>query len=81
MNYNGDFLNQNYNQVLHYYEPIAHNGKLPKNVLTLVHERLAEMYRDGKGTAVNPTKAAYHTRAAARYGSHPAYLIVEKVTD
>ncbi|MDE6288723.1 MAG: sel1 repeat family protein, partial [Muribaculaceae bacterium] len=80
MNYNGDFLNQNYTQVLHYYEPIAQNGRLPKNVLALVHERLAEMYREGKGTEVNPAKAAYHARAAAQLGSLPSYLIIENIS-
>lgn len=81
MNYNGDFLNQNYAQVLHYYEPIAQNGKLPKNVLALVHERLAEIYREGKGTKANQAKAAYHTRAAAQYGSLPSYLIIENISE
>lgn len=79
MNYNGDFLNQNYTQVLHYYEPIAKNGKLPKNVLALVHERLAKIYREGKGTKANPSKAAHHARIAAQYGSLPSYLIVEEI--
>lgn len=79
MNYNGDFLNQNYAQVLHYYEPIAQNGKLPKNLLALVNERLAEIYRNGKGTTPNPTKAAYYTRAAAKYGSLPSYKITEHI--
>ncbi len=79
MNYNGDFLNQNYTQALHYYEPIAKNGKLPKNVLALVNERLAKMYRDGKGTKANPSKADQHDRLAAHYGSLPSYLIVEEI--
>ncbi|MDE6279988.1 MAG: sel1 repeat family protein [Paramuribaculum sp.] len=79
MNYNGDFLNQNYKQVIHYYEPIARNGKLPANLLALVNERLAEIYRDGKGTEVNTTKAAEYARKAAQYGSLPAYLITENI--
>ncbi len=81
MNYNGDFLNQNYAQVLRYYEPIAQNGKLPKNVLAVVHERLAKIYREGLGTTANPAKAAYHAQAAANYGSLPAYIIIENITD
>lgn len=81
MNYNGDFLNQNYAQVLRYYEPIAKNGKLPKNVLALVHERLAKMYRDGKGTKANAEKAAYHARSAAQYGSLPSYIVIEGISE
>lgn len=81
MNYNGDFLNQNYTQVIHYYEPIAQNGKLPRPVLALVHERLAEMYRDGKGTKADSAKAARHARIAAQYGSLPAYKIIENISE
>lgn len=81
MNYNGDFLNQNYTQALHYYEPIAQNGKLPKTVLALVHERLAKMYGEGKGTKADPAKAAKHTRLAAQYGSLPSYLVIENITE
>ncbi len=79
MNYNGDFLNQNYAQAMRYYEPIAKNGKLPRPMLALVHERLAEMYRDGKGTGVNAAEAARHSRIAAQYGSLPSYIIVENI--
>lgn len=79
MNYNGDFLNQNYTQALRYYEPIARNGKLPRPMLALVHERLAEMYRDGKGTKANPAEATRHARIAAQYGSLPSYKIVESI--
>lgn len=81
MNYNGDFLNQNYTQVIHYYEPIAQNGKLPRPVLALVHERLAEMYRDGKGTKADSAKAAQHARIAAHYGSLPAYKVIENISE
>lgn len=80
MNYNGDFLNQNYTQVLHYYEPIVRNGKLPHNVLAVVHERLAKMYSEGKGTKVDREKAAQHLRKAAQYGSLSAYKTVENIT-
>ena len=79
MNYNGDFLNQNYAQALHYYEPIAKNGKLPKNVLAIVHERLAKIYREGNGIEANSAKAAQHARIAAQFGSLPSYLIVEEI--
>lgn len=79
MNYNGDFLNQNYARALNYYEPIARNGRLPRPILALVHERLADMYRTGKGTSPNPSAAARHTRLAAQYGSLPAYKQVENV--
>lgn len=80
MNYNGDFLNQNYKQAFHYYEPIARNGKLPKTVLALVNERLSEMYRDGKGTNVNAVKAQQYARAAAHCGSLSAYKAVERIS-
>lgn len=79
MNYNGDFLNQNYARAIYYYEPIARNGKLPKTLLALVNERLAEMYREGKGTKADASKAASYARAAARFGSLPAYKIVENM--
>lgn len=81
MNYNGDFLNQNYARAILYYEPIAQNGKLPKNVLATVHERLAKMYREGKGTKASTAKAAEHTRMAAQYGSLPAYKIIENINE
>ncbi len=64
MNYNGDFLNQNFARAIYYYEPISKNSKLPKTILSVVNKRLAEMYRDGKGTAVNKTKAAYYSSLA-----------------
>lgn len=78
MNYNGDFLNQNYARALYYYEPVARNGKLPRTVLALVHERLADMYQNGKGTKADLAKAAHHARLAADYGSLRAYNTVEK---
>lgn len=49
MNYNGDFLNQNYARAIYYYELIVKNGKLPKNVLDLVNERLSKISRKAKG--------------------------------
>ncbi|MDE5608533.1 MAG: sel1 repeat family protein [Muribaculaceae bacterium] len=79
MNYNGDFLNQNYARAILYYEPIARNAKLSHTVLALVNERLAEMYRDGKGVKADKAKADSYLRAAARYGSLPAYKAVEKL--
>lgn len=79
MNYNGDFLNQNYAQTLRYYEPIAQNGKLPRTVLALVNERLAQMYREGKGTKANTSKADYYLRKAAQNGSLTAYKSVENI--
>ncbi len=48
MNYNGDFLNQNYPQAIRYYEQISKNGKLPESVLTIVNTRLAEMQKSAK---------------------------------
>lgn len=81
MNYNGEFLNQNYAQALRYYEPIAKNGKLPKTVLAVVNDRLARMYREGKGTKANSAKAAQYAAAAAKYGSLPAYKIVEGISE
>lgn len=80
MNYNGDFLNQNYTQALRYYEPIAKNSKLPKPVLAKVHERLGKIYSEGHGTKADKTKAAAHYRAAAQYGSLPSYMIVENIS-
>ncbi len=79
MNYNGEFLNQNYAQALRYYEPIALSAKLPRAVLAVVNERLATMYREGKGTKADAAKAARYARAAAQKGSLPAYKIVEQI--
>ena len=79
MNYNGDFLNQNYAQALRYYEPIARNGKLPRTVLAVVNQRLAQMYRDGNGTKADASKADYYMHRAAQYGSQSAYKSVEQV--
>lgn len=73
MNYNGDFLNQNYARALYYYEPIVLNGQLPPAVLAVVHERLAKIYAEGKATKADPAKALHHTRQAAHYGSPTAY--------
>lgn len=81
MNYNGDFLNQNYGQALRYYEAIAQNDRLPHNVLAVVHARLAEMYRDGKGIKADHAKAEYHLRKAAGYGSLTSYIIVENIAE
>lgn len=81
MNYNGDFLNQNYRQALRYYEPIAKNGILPRPLLAVVHERLAEMYRDGKGVEANAAKADHHARLASKYGSLAAYKIIEGISE
>ena len=79
MNYNGDFLNQNFARAAYYYEPIARNGKLPKTVLALVNERLAKMYSEGKGVKADPAKAALYAKAAAQNGSLSAYQTVEKI--
>lgn len=64
MNYNGDFLNQNYARAIYYFEPISKNGKLPKPILETVNKRLAEMYRDGKGVKADTEKAAKYARLA-----------------
>lgn len=77
MNFNGDYLNQNYAQAIKYYEPIANNGKLPDTVLALVNSRLAYMYKNGKGTKADAAKAARYAKAAARCGSIGAYKMVE----
>lgn len=79
MNYNGEFLNRNYAQALRYYEPIAANGRLPRTALAVVHERLAKMYSEGKGTKVDRNKASRHARLAAHYGSLSAYKTVENL--
>ncbi|MDE6480254.1 MAG: sel1 repeat family protein [Muribaculaceae bacterium] len=77
MNFNGDYLNQNYAQALRYYEPIARDGKLPNTVLALVNSRLAYMYKNGKGTKADAAKAARYAKAAAQYGSLGAYKATE----
>ena len=77
MNFNGDYLNQNYARALRYYEPIADNGKLPKTVLALVNSRLAYMYKNGKGTKADASKAARYAKVAAECGSLGAYKMTE----
>ena len=79
MNFNGDYLNQNYAQALHYYEPIARSGKLPKTVLALVNSRLAYMYKNGKGTKADAAKAASYAKTAAQNGSLGAYKMTEGI--
>ena len=79
MNFNGDFLNQNFTQALHYYEPIAINAKLPRTLLAFVNSRLAYMYKEGKGTKANAAKAARYAKAAAQYGSLGGYKTTEHV--
>ncbi len=77
LNYNDDFLNQNFAQAIKYYEPIARNGKLPKTVLALVNLRLSKMYKDGKGVKADAAKATRYAKAAARYGSAEGYRTSE----
>ncbi|MDE6544366.1 MAG: hypothetical protein K2K76_10435 [Muribaculaceae bacterium] len=77
MNYNGDFLNQNYKQALRYYEPVARNAKLPATVLAVVNRRLAEIYGGVPGVKADAAKAAGYARRAAHYGSLSAYKAVE----
>lgn len=77
MNFNGDYLNQNYAQALRYYEPIAADAKLPNTVLALVNSRLAYMYKNGKGTKADKAKAEQYAKAAAKYGSLGGYKMTE----
>ncbi|MDE7345964.1 MAG: sel1 repeat family protein [Muribaculaceae bacterium] len=79
MNFNGDYLNQNYTQALKYYEPIARNGKLPDTLLALVNSRLSYMYKKGKGTKADAEKAMRYAKAAANYGSIGGYKIAEHI--
>ncbi len=80
MNFNGDFLNQNFARALYYYEPIARNGKLPAPLLALVHQRLARLYTEGRSIKPDASKAARHTRMAAHYGSLSAYKSIENLS-
>ncbi len=60
MNYNGDFLNRNFAQALRYYEPIEQNGKLPRPMLDLVHQRIEKIRNQVSGTgasAAAPTRS------------------------
>ncbi|MDE6322068.1 MAG: SEL1-like repeat protein, partial [Muribaculaceae bacterium] len=81
MNYNDDFLNQNYGRAAYYYEQIAKDGNLPAPLMGVVYERLGDMYRNGKGVKSNPTKAAKYTQMAANLGNLKAYKIVEGIKD
>lgn len=77
LNYNDDFLNQNFSRAAHYYEKAARSAKLPKTALALVNLRLAKMYKEGKGVKADPVKAARYAGAAARYGSVEGYRMTE----
>ncbi len=81
MNYNGDFLNRNYDQVLRYYIPISQNAKLPAPVLALVNERLARIYTEGKVVKADRAKAEHYMREAARHGNLTAYKTVEGISE
>ena len=81
MLYNNDFMNRNDALILRFYESIIKNGKLPKQMLGVVYERLANMYRDGKGVKVDKAKADRYYRIAAKYGNLPAYKIVENISE
>ncbi|MDE6769701.1 MAG: hypothetical protein K2J78_08280, partial [Muribaculaceae bacterium] len=67
MNYNGDFLNENFARAAYYYEPIAKNGNLPASLMVVVCERLEDMYRNGKGVKADAAKANSYAQAAAKY--------------
>lgn len=67
MNYNGDFLNENFARAIYYYGPIVKNGKLPASVMVVVCERLEDMYRNGKGVKADAAKANSYAQAAAKY--------------
>lgn len=69
MNYNGDFLNENFARAVYYYEPIVKSGKLPASMMVVVCERLEDMYRNGKGVTADVTKANGYAQAAAKYRS------------
>lgn len=79
MNFNGDYLNQNYAQALRYYEQVARDGKLPHTILALVNSRLAYMYKNGKGTKADAAKATSYAKSAAQYGSIGGYKMTEHV--
>ena len=81
MSYNGDFLKQDYNYVLHYYGKVLQSGKLPAPLLATVCERMADLYRNGKGVQKDAAKAAEFDRMAAQLGSLNAYKRVEKIPE
>lgn len=81
MSYNDEFLNTKDDLILNCYEPILKNRRLPAPAMAVVCERLAQMYRDGRGVKANPTKAAQLDRMAADYGSLAAYKRVEGITE
>ncbi|MDE6513431.1 MAG: hypothetical protein K2L05_04530 [Muribaculaceae bacterium] len=68
MNFNGDFLNQNYAQALHYYEPIVKNGKLPAPVLALVRDRIAKIHTATSSPLPAKTLRGFSGIAASRAG-------------
>ncbi|MDE6377426.1 MAG: hypothetical protein K2K72_01630, partial [Duncaniella sp.] len=81
MSYNDEFLNRDDNLVLKCYEPLVKSNRLPAPAMAVVYERLAQMYRTGRGVKTNLAKAAQYERAAADLGSLAAYKIMEKIPD
>lgn len=81
MSYNDEFLNRSDDLVLKCYEAIVKSNRLPDPAMAIVYERLADMYRNGRGVKANPTQAAHYDRMAADRGSLAAYKIVENISD
>lgn len=81
MSYNDEFLNRNDEFVIKCYAPIVSNKKLPKPAMALVYERLANIYREGRGVKADMAKAEKYDRLAAECGSLEAYKRVEKIPD
>lgn len=73
LNYNGDIIDRDFAEAIRYYEPVAARATLPREVLALVNERLARLYREGKGVESDTTKADRYREVAAACGSLPAY--------
>lgn len=81
MSYNDEFLNPDDNFIYTCYATVAQHDKLPHKAMAVVYERLAEMFRTGRGTKVNLENARKFDQAAAAYGSLPAYRRVENIPE
>ena len=85
MSYNNEFLNHSGDFIRKCYEPIIASptaaAQLPKSVMALVYERMADLYRRGDGVIADSKKATDYTRRAANLGSLQAYKILEQIPD
>ncbi|MDE6223489.1 MAG: SEL1-like repeat protein [Muribaculaceae bacterium] len=81
MSYNNEFLNRDDNLVYKCYDVLGRSNSLSAPLMAVVYERLADIYRNGRGVKANRAKADEYARMAAERGSLAAYKQVENIPD